>query len=205
MSDDEEEEPTRPIGARLEPRLIGQTYNHQLEYCHNLIYQTQPDPSMNKEYTASDAMLTGILIGDLNSKITVQGASFAQQYLLKVFGDRAHGKSRKEVNQLHRRNYFSPISITEMTQSERRKAQQVLMFMISQKRDGTILKDEWFLTESLRENAAALESIMITAFIDAVETRRNGVRYPKCVHSSANASNEGRRRKSNDENYRSAG
>jgi hypothetical protein len=40
MSDDEEEEltrrstrETRPI-ARLEPRLIGQTYN-QLEYCHN--------------------------------------------------------------------------------------------------------------------------------------------------------------------------
>jgi hypothetical protein len=84
----------------------------------------------------------GRLIDDLNSKITVEGASFAQQYLLnkgiKVFGERVHGASTsKEVNQLHRRNCFSPISIAEMTQSERRKAQQALMF-ISQKRDGTI-------------------------------------------------------------------
>jgi hypothetical protein len=98
MSDDEEEEPTRRSTretrptARLEPRLIGQSYN-QLEYCHNLIHQTEPDPSMNKEYTASDAMLMGRLIDDLNSKITVEGASFAQQYLpvlnkgIKVFGE----------------------------------------------------------------------------------------------------------------------
>ncbi len=28
----------------------------QLEYWHNLIAQTQPDPSHNKEYTTSDAM-----------------------------------------------------------------------------------------------------------------------------------------------------
>jgi hypothetical protein len=102
MSHDEEEEPTRqstratrPI-ARLEPRLIGQTSYNQLEYCHNLILQTEPDPSsMNKEYTASDAMLSmGRLIDDLNSKIS--------------------------------RNCFPPISIAEMTQSERRKAQQAL-------------------------------------------------------------------------------
>jgi hypothetical protein len=126
----------------------------------------------------------GRLIDDLNSKITVEGASFAQQYLLnkgiKVFGERAHGGSSKEVNQLHRRNCFSPISITEMTQSERRKAQQALMF-ISQKRDGTIKgrmvyngkpTREWLPREDSSSPTAALESIMITSVtIDAVEKR----------------------------------
>jgi hypothetical protein len=71
-----EEEPTRrstreirPI-ERLEPTMSGQSYvqrtkvtfqnemtNIQLEYCHNLIVQTKPDPSLTKEYDTSDAML----------------------------------------------------------------------------------------------------------------------------------------------------
>jgi hypothetical protein len=66
-----------------------------------------------------------------------------------------------------------------MTQSERRKAQQALMF-ISQKRDGTIKgrmvyngkpTREWISREDSSSPTAALESIMITALIDAVEKR----------------------------------
>ena len=51
-----------------------------------LIAQTKPDES--KECKPSEAMLMARLINDLSVKITVKGASFAQQCLLdklKVF------------------------------------------------------------------------------------------------------------------------
>jgi hypothetical protein len=94
---------TRPIET-LEPTLIGQSYtqegtkvtfqdvtaNTQLEYCHNLIVQTKPDPKHMKEYDTSEAMIMARLITDLNSKVTIEGASFGQAYLIdkgiKIYG-----------------------------------------------------------------------------------------------------------------------
>jgi hypothetical protein len=106
----------------------------QLEYCHNLVTQTQPNESQSKEYSPSDAMLMARLIYDLNTRMVREGASFAQQYLLnkglKIFGQKGRDASNKEMDQLHRRSScFTPISMAEMTQIERRKAQQALMFL----------------------------------------------------------------------------
>jgi hypothetical protein len=85
----------------------------QFEYCHNQISQTKPNES--KEYSPSDIMLMARLIDDLNIKIIEKGASFAQQYLLnkgiKVFGQRGRDASRKEIDQLHLRSCFAPISV----------------------------------------------------------------------------------------------
>jgi hypothetical protein len=185
----------KPI-ERLEPSMSGKSYAQrkkvtfetditsiQLEYCHNLIAQTQPDPSQNKEYTSSDAMIMARLMDDLNNKITIEGASFAQHYLLnkgiKVYGQKARDASSKEMNQLHRRNCFTPISVAEMSPIERRKAQQALMF-ISEKRDKTVKgrmvyngkpTREWLSREDASSPTAALESIMLTAVIDATEHR----------------------------------
>ena len=138
---------TRPI-ERLEPNMSGKSYmqqtkNGELEsetdtqYRHNLFQQAKPNASQNKEYSPSDAMLMARLINDLNSKATREGASFAQQYLLnkglKVFGQKGREASKKEVDQLHRRSCFTPILIAEMTPTERRKAQQALMFLLGEK------------------------------------------------------------------------
>ncbi len=54
----------------------------QLEYCHNLVTQTQPNEGHSKEYSPSNAMLMARLVYDLNTRIVKEGASFAQQYLL---------------------------------------------------------------------------------------------------------------------------
>jgi hypothetical protein len=153
----------------------------QLEYCHNLIAQTKPNES--KEYNPSDAMLMARLINDLNINIMEKGASFAQQYLLnkviKVFGQRGCDASKKEMDQLHRRSCFTPISVAEMTPTERRKAQQALMFL-GEKRDGTVKgrmvynrkpTREWLSREDSSSPTAALESIMLTGVIDAHEGR----------------------------------
>jgi hypothetical protein len=128
-------------------------------------------------------MLMARLIYDLNNKVVREGASFAQQYLLnkglKVFGQKGHDASMKEMDEVHRRSCFTPVSIKKMTQAEQRKAQQALMFL-GEKRDGTIQgrmvykgkpTREWLSREDSASPTAALESIMLTAGIDAHEGR----------------------------------
>lgn len=120
---------------------------------------------------------------ELNEKISSAGVSFAQQLMLhkglKVFGERGSAASSKEIDQLHRRNCFTPISIDDMTGSEKAKAMEALMFL-TEKRDGTIKgrmvyngkpTREWLSREDSASPTAAQESIMITAVIDAKEHR----------------------------------
>ena len=86
-------------------------------------------------------MLMARYINDISNKVMRQGASFAQAYLLnkglKKYGKKGQDASVKELDQLHRRNSFTPILIAEMSPIERRKAQQALMFL-TEKRDQTI-------------------------------------------------------------------
>jgi hypothetical protein len=186
---------TRPI-ERLEPKMSGKSYmqeqkkvnfecdaEQELEYHHNLITQNEPDEGQSKEYSPSDAMLMARLIYDLNTRVVREGASFAQQYLLnkglKIFGQKGRDASKKEMDQLHRTSCFTPKSIAKMTQIERRKAQQALMFL-GEKRCGTVKgrmvyngkpTREWLSREDSASPTAALESIMLTAVIDAHEER----------------------------------
>ena len=186
---------TKPI-ERLEPKMSGKSYaqqekkvtfdgdaDMQLEYCHNLVIQSEPNEDQMKEYSPSEAMLMARLMNDINSRVVREGASFAQQYLLnkglKIFGQKGRDASKKEMDQLHRRSCFTPRSIAEMTQTERRKAQQALMFL-GEKRDKTIKgrmvyngkpTREWLSREDSASPTAALESIMLTAVIDAHEER----------------------------------
>ena len=83
------------------------------------------------------------------------------------------------MDRLHSRSCFTPKSIAELTGIERRKAQQALMFL-GEKRDGTIKgrmvyngkpTREWLSREDSASPTAALESIMLTAVIDATEER----------------------------------
>ena len=87
-----------------EERTTQETYKDdvmQLEYCHNLIAQVHPNPIDDVKYATSHAMLIARVMNELSSKITRQGASFAQQHLLhkglKVFGRKGHEASAKEI------------------------------------------------------------------------------------------------------------
>ena len=155
----------------------------QLEYCHNLIEQVHPNPVDDVEYTMSHAILIACIMNELSSKITRQGASIAQQHLLhkglEVFGKKGHEALAKEINQLYRRNCFSPILVASMTTGERRKAMTALMFL-TKKRDSTIKgrmvyngkpTREWLSGEDSASPTAVLESIMLTAVIEAHKGR----------------------------------
>ena len=155
----------------------------KLEYCHNLIAQVHPNPNEDYEYHDNEAMVFARCMTELHEKISVEGQCYVQQYLLnkglKEFGDRGAAASSKEMDQLHKRNCFTPISIKDMNPSERKKAQEALMFL-SEKRDGTIKgrmvyngkpTRQWLSREDSASPTASLESIMITAVIDAKEGR----------------------------------
>jgi hypothetical protein len=74
----------------------------QLEYCHNLVAQVKPDEEMIVEYGSNEAMLIARFIQDITMNVNKHGASFAQRYMLqkglKVFGNRGHEASMKEIN-----------------------------------------------------------------------------------------------------------
>jgi hypothetical protein len=97
----------------------------ELEYHHNLIAQNEPDEGQSKEYSPSNAMLMARLIYDLNTRVVGEGASLAQQYLLnkglKIFGQKGRDASKKEMDQLHQRSCFTPKSIAEKTQIEKKE------------------------------------------------------------------------------------
>jgi hypothetical protein len=86
----------------------------QLEYCHNLVSQVKPSEEQTIEYGSNQVMLIARFIQDITRNANEHGASFAQQYILqkglKVFGNKGHKASKEEIDQLHRRTCFAPLS-----------------------------------------------------------------------------------------------
>ena len=152
----------------------------EIKYCHNLIAQVHPNPNEDVEYKNTHAMIARCM-DDINNRVMTRGASFAQQFLLhkglKVFGEHGPEAATKEMDQLHRRNCFMPISVKDMTPTERRNAMGALMFL-TEKRDKSVKgrmvyngkpTREWLTREDSASPMAAPESIMVTAVIDAHE------------------------------------
>ena len=153
--------------------------NHKIEQAHNLFHT---DEQVN-EYDSQDAMLIARLIGDLIRAGTDKKQQFSQQYILekglKKFGDSGRKATVKEMRQLHDRHCFHPTLVKDLTNKERKKAQRALLYL-TQKRDKTIKgrmvyngkpTREWLGREETASPTAALESIILTALIDAEEGR----------------------------------
>jgi hypothetical protein len=155
----------------------------QLEYCHNLVAQVKPDEEKILDYGSNKAMLIARFIQDITMNVNKHRVSFAQQYMLqkelKVFGNKGHEASMKEIDQQHKRKCFPPLKVKEMKPSERKKAQIALMFL-TEKRDKSVKgrmvyngkpTREWLSQEDAASPTAALESILITGVIEAKEER----------------------------------
>jgi hypothetical protein len=120
---------SRPV-SRLEPNMSGKSYLQNdkktikkvafaedelkhLEYCHNLVCQVKPEKEKIIEYGSCQAMLIARFIQDIMMNNNQHRASFAQQYMLqkglKVFGEKRHDTSKKEIDQLHKRTCFAPL------------------------------------------------------------------------------------------------
>jgi hypothetical protein len=100
---------------------------------------------------------------------------------LKVFGNKGHEASMKEIDQLHKRMCSAPLKVKEMKPSKRKKAQIALMFL-TEKRDKSVKgrmvyngkpTREWLHISRGRSesNCCIGEYILITGVIKAKEER----------------------------------
>ena len=70
---------------------------------------------------------------EVNSRVQQTDSSFAQQYNLRKglskFGSKGEEAAMKELDQLHARNCFAPISIADLTQIEHSHGVDALMLL----------------------------------------------------------------------------
>ena len=157
----------------------------ELEYGHHIICQSTTNKETGRiiKYSHKQGLLIARFMNNFQERVTIVGYSYTQQFLLKkglkVFGDRGNQASKKELDQLYRRNCFTPVSIGDMTVEERRKAKIALMFL-TEKRDGSVKgrmvytgkpTREWLSKEKIASPTIATKSVMLTSFIDAYEQR----------------------------------
>jgi len=122
-------------------------------------------------------------IFDINCGVRRHSASFAQQFIVQKgrmkFGERGDQAAINEFDQLHHRNCFTPVDLSQLAPVEKKKA-QVAMMLLSEKKDGTVKgrcvcegsKTRPCCTkEETASPTASTESIFITATIDAHEER----------------------------------
>ena len=179
--EDQEPEPV-PEPVRRSPRaskppiLLSPTFRGQsYEEINHLI--TQVPPADTLEYSPEEVELLA------QTFVQLMQGSFAQQYSykkgLKKFGQKGLDAAVKELKQLHGRTCFKPRHPNELTPQQRRKAMESLM-LLTEKRDGTIKgrkvadgskQRTWMSKDEAASPTVALESLFLTAIIDAKENR----------------------------------
>ena len=153
------------------------------EIRHNLMFQ-QVGQDRRTDYSAERARLIAQTMQQIKDRVnSFDGVSFIQQYYitkgLKVFGDKGHEAAMKELDQLVKRNCWSPIDVAAMTPQEKKRAVDAMM-LLAQKNDGTIKgrcvfkgneTRDWLSREDTASPTASHEGICATCVIDAKEER----------------------------------
>ena len=147
----------------------------------------QANTSQTEEYSSTSARIIAMTMCHLNN--TMKGISddqafnFIQTYSLKQgikkFGMKGRNAAFKEMKQIHDRVVFIPINVNNMTDQERKRAMESLIFL-SEKRDGTIkartcangsTQRDYINKDEPTSPTASTEAILITGVIDAKQRR----------------------------------
>ena len=155
----------------------------KLQKRHHLFAQSVSE-HQKEEYEPSLAGVMAMIMHSLKEKIDSdmdRATSFAQQYILqkglKMFGERGDAAASKEVKQLHDRVCWEPIDISTLTQSEKRKVVKCMM-LLTEKRNGDVKgravyngkpTRAWLNKDECSSPTVSMESLCITAIIDALE------------------------------------
>ena len=159
---------------------------HKLEMNHNINVENVSEHETT-EYTLAQSLMIARVMSDINSGVQRRGVKFAQvhaqQYMLqkglKKYGKRGQAGAEKELEQLHKRTCFTPLDVSKLSSDEKEKAMNALMFL-SEKKDKTVKgrlvyngkpTREWLSKEEASSPTVQVESIFMTAVIDAKEDR----------------------------------
>ena len=162
---------------QYEPSMKGQSYNQ----CH---LHTQSNDQT--EYDTEHARLIANVMTDMNERAKCGNLtehsfveSFSLKKGLKKFGQQGYEAAFGEMKQLHDRTVFKPIDVSKLTQQEKQRSLESLIFLV-EKRDGRIKartcangskQRDWMEREETTSPTATTESIILTAVIDAEEHR----------------------------------
>jgi Reverse transcriptase (RNA-dependent DNA polymerase) len=146
---------------------------------HNLLTQGH----QTTEYSIETAKVIAKTMCYCNNMINNKNHSFLETYSLKKglkhFGAKGYDAAFGEIKQLHDRVAFKPIHIKDLTQQEKKRAMESLIFLV-EKRDGRVkaracangsTQRDYINKEDAASPTAAVESILLTATIDAKENR----------------------------------
>ncbi|KAG7371066.1 reverse transcriptase RNA-dependent DNA polymerase [Nitzschia inconspicua] len=154
----------------------------------NMIQCTLPTQAVKPlEYSEINARVIATVMCHMNDKLinpkNVKAQQFVQTYSLmsgiKKFGEKGKEAAIDEVKQLHDRIVFRPIRIEDMTQLEKERAMESLIFL-TEKRDGRLkgrmcangsTQREYTNPDETASPTAMTESILITGTIDAKQKR----------------------------------
>ena len=113
--------------------------------------------------------------------------SFPETYSLskgyKVLGKAGKDAAIGEVSQLHKRGVFDPVNVSTLTEEERSRVLDLLIFL-TQKRDGSAKartcvdgrpQHLWMDKDEAASPTVLLESVLLTSVIDAREEREVAV------------------------------
>ena len=175
---------TNPAGLRVTRagRIIKPPLKLSLQQCHLQTQACQPI-----EYTYNNAKVITTIIATMNmgisTKKTKKGHQFTQTYGLtkgiKKFGTKGREAAYEEMNQLHNRTVFKPTRVEEMTQMERHRAMESIIFLV-EKKDGRIkaqtcangsTQREYIDRDEAASPTAMTDSILLTSTIEAKQGR----------------------------------
>jgi hypothetical protein len=158
------------------------------ERMHNLAFQ-QVGNANKGEYDVDEALVVARVIQQIRDGVNggvkgQDGVSFIQQYYLnkglKIFKERGKDAAMKELDQLVKRSCWTPISIKDLKESEKKKAVDAMM-LLAEKNDGVTVKGrcvfkgnetrDWLSKEDTASPTASHEAIICTGVIDAHEGR----------------------------------
>jgi len=149
-----------------------------------VIIEWDEDESRNAANIIHEFNCAAKFAGVYKSHTFVQrGMQFIQTYSLKrglkQFGERGYEAAFGEMKQLHDRSCFTPIDVSNLTEVERKRALESLIFLV-EKRDGRVkartcangsVERAWMAKEGTASPTTVTESILLTAVIDAEENR----------------------------------
>jgi len=145
-----------------------------LHQCHLL---TQAEDAV--EYKYENAQVGAKYMTELNNQFFQFMNTYNLKQGIEQFGKKGYEAAMKELKQLNEREVFRPISIQTMTQQEKRRAMDSLIFLV-EKRDGRIkartcangsTQRSYIEKEDATSPTVLTEAILITAAIEADQQR----------------------------------
>ena len=179
----EEQQPRRSERARNPPSdrlnissMKGQSYSG---------IEIKDDKTI--EYDSEMGIVLAMIICTLNErqvnrkvKVGVQNVvTHTLNQAMKKWGEKASDAALKEMKQLLDRKCFVPIHADSLSEEERKRVMQSLLFLV-EKRDGTIkarhcangsVQRNWISSEDTASPTVYTESVLLSAVIDAEERR----------------------------------